>query len=92
MLREIEERLYEHCSQAIMKISPKSEPALELHSRAAPSVEAHQRINGPNTGRNSRGRRIKEMMLMYEHVLKSTLVVVGKVVLSFVSREKPSSP
>ena len=27
--------------------------ALELHSRAAPSVEAHYRVSGPNTGRNS---------------------------------------
>ena len=27
--------------------SPKSEPGLELHSRAAPSVEAHHRVSGP---------------------------------------------
>ena len=37
---------------------PKSEPALELPSRAAPSVEAHHRSDGPDTGRNSGGRRI----------------------------------
>ena len=30
-------------------------PPLELHSRAAPSVEAHQSFNGSNTGRNSGG-------------------------------------
>ena len=37
---------------------PKSEPTLELHGRAAPSVEAHHRVSGPNTGINSGGRRI----------------------------------
>ena len=41
-------------------ISPKSEPALELHTRAPPSVEAHHRSDGPETGRNSEGRRIKK--------------------------------
>ena len=35
-----------------------SEPALELHSRAAPRVEAHHRVNNLNTGRNSGGTRI----------------------------------
>ena len=39
--------------------SPKSEPTLELHRRAAPSVEAHHHVSSPNTGRNSRGRRKK---------------------------------
>ena len=39
-------------------ISPKSVPALELHSRAAPSVEAHHHSDGPDAGRNSRGRWI----------------------------------
>ena len=38
--------------------SPKSEPALELHSRAAPSVEAHHCSDGPDVGRNSGGRQI----------------------------------
>ena len=38
-----------------IKISPKSEPTLGLHGRAALSVEAHHRVNGPNTGRNSGG-------------------------------------
>ena len=42
------------------RIGPKSEPALELHSRAAPSVEAHHCVSGPNTGKNSGGRRIKK--------------------------------
>ena len=36
----------------------KSEPALELISRAGPSVEAHHRSVGPDAGRNSGGRRI----------------------------------
>ena len=40
--------------------SPKSEPALELLSRAVPIVEAHHRSVGPDTGRNSRVRRIKK--------------------------------
>ena len=35
-------------------------PALELHSRAAPIVEAHHRVNGPDTGRNSGGRQIEK--------------------------------
>ena len=47
-------------SYKLVNKSPKSEPALELHSRAAPSVEAHQHVSGPNTGRNSGGRRIKK--------------------------------
>ena len=34
--------------------SPKSEPALELRSRAKPSVDAHHRSDGPDTGRNFR--------------------------------------
>ena len=34
------------------------EPALELQSRAAPNVEAHHRVNGSDTERNSGGRRI----------------------------------
>ena len=37
-------------------IPPESEPALDLISRAAPSVDAHHRSVGPNAGRNSRGR------------------------------------
>ena len=37
-------------------------PALELHSWAAPSVEAHHSVNGPNTGRNSGGRQIKKVI------------------------------
>ena len=38
--------------------SPKSYPALEIISRAAPSVEAHHRSVGPDAGRNSGRRRI----------------------------------
>ena len=30
------------------------------YTTAAPSVEAHQGVNGPDTGRNSRGRPIIE--------------------------------
>ena len=41
------------------------EPALELHSRAAPSVEAHHRVNGPDTERNSGGRWIKKILWHY---------------------------
>ena len=36
----------------------KSEPALELISRAGPSMEAHHSSVGPDAGRNSGGRRI----------------------------------
>ena len=39
------------------------EPALELHSRAAPSVEAHHCVNGPDTERNSGGRSIVKKLL-----------------------------
>ena len=42
-------------------ISPKSEPALEPHSSAAPSLKAHHHVNGPDTGRNSGGRWIKKI-------------------------------
>ena len=44
--------------QTNMDTSPKSEPALELRSRAAPSVEAHHHLDSPDTGRNSGGRLI----------------------------------
>ena len=36
------------------------DPALELHSRTVPSVEAHHHVNGPDTGSNSKGRQIKK--------------------------------
>ena len=39
-----------------------SSPESELHSRAAPSVEAHHRSVGPDTGRNSGGRQIKKTL------------------------------
>ena len=51
-----------HLWVVLLYISPKSEPAKEQHSRAAPSVEAHHRVNGPDTGRNSGGRRIKNII------------------------------
>ena len=31
-----------------------------MNRRAAPSVEAHHRVHGPKTGRNSRGRLMKK--------------------------------
>ena len=34
---------------AVLAVSPKSEPTLELHSRDVPSVEAYHHVNGPNT-------------------------------------------
>ena len=41
----------------------------ELHSRAAPNVEAYHRVNGPDTGRNSGGRRIiKKDLLAIRHL------------------------
>ena len=39
-------------------IAPNQEPTLELYSRAAPSVVAYHRVNGPDTGRKSGGRQI----------------------------------
>ena len=36
----------------------RSKPSLELHSRAAPSVEAHHCSDSPDAGRNSGGRWI----------------------------------
>ena len=41
-----------------LDLSPESEPAQELQSRAASSVEAHHRVNGPDTGSNSGGRQV----------------------------------
>ena len=38
--------------------SPKSELALELNSRAAPSVEAYHHSDSHDAGRNSRGKQI----------------------------------
>ena len=40
--------------------APNKEPTLELHSRAAPRFEAHHPVHGPDTERNSGGRRIKK--------------------------------
>ena len=49
--------------------SPKSEPALELHSKAAPRVEAHQHSDGPDAGENSGGRRvIKKKSTVYRDI------------------------
>ena len=50
------------------KCSPNEElkalnQALELHSRAAPSVEAHHCVNGSDTVRKSGGRRIIKKVL-----------------------------
>ena len=39
--------------------SPKSEPALEVISRAVPSVEAHHRSVGPDAGRKYSTQRKK---------------------------------
>ena len=44
--------------QTNLDTSPKSEPVLELISRAAPIAEAHHRSVGPDAGRNSGGRWI----------------------------------
>ena len=49
--------------------SPKSEPALELHSRAAPSLEAHHCKDGPDAGRNSGGGRKKSFSTAHSHTL-----------------------
>ena len=46
------------CDMTLSK-APDQEPALELDSRAAPSVEAHHRVYGQETGRNSGGRQKK---------------------------------
>ena len=43
---------------SVSAIVPKTEPALELQSRAALSMEAHHRVSGHDTRRNSRGRHI----------------------------------
>ena len=67
MLREIEERLYQHCLQANFQlikllnpsnVQPRSEPALELNSRAGSSVGVMHCSSGPNTGSHPGGRRI----------------------------------
>ena len=36
----------------------------EVFTLAAPSVEAHHRVNGPNTRRNCGGRRIKKVVFV----------------------------
>ena len=50
--------LLQHVAITCPDINPKSEPAHEQYSRAAPSVEAHHHSVNPDTGRNSVGRRI----------------------------------
>ena len=44
-------------------VSPRSEPALELYSRAASSVGVMNHSSGPNTGSNSEGGRILKKTL-----------------------------
>ena len=69
----MEERLYEHCltskwlgkpnwqnSSNLSDVQPRSEPALELHSRAASSVGVMYRSSNPNTGSNSGGGWIQK--------------------------------
>ena len=48
-------------------LQPRSEPTLELHSRAVSSVGVMYRSSGPNTKSNSGGRRIlkKKSILCY---------------------------
>ena len=46
------------------------EPALELQSRAVPSVEAHHRSFGPDAGRNYGGKRIKKHTVKYDVIDK----------------------
>ena len=41
-----------------MTTSPKSEPALELQSKAVPIVKVHHYSDGPDAGSNSGGRWI----------------------------------
>ena len=53
---------------------PESEMACLYSKRAAPSVEAHHHVNGPTTGRNCAGRRIKN--LNFWHVFKIKLTIV----------------
>ena len=79
MLTDIEERLYEHYSKA--KKAPNQSPALELHSKAAPNVEAHKCVNGPDTGKNSGGGQIKKSFLLsgilfaISHTLLSSILL-----------------
>ena len=52
-----------YLSLKVRNKSPKSEPTLKLHSRAVESVKAHHCVSGPKTGRNSGGRRIKNIYI-----------------------------
>ena len=66
---------YDTVSWVYLDTSPKSEPALELHSRAVQSVVAHHRVSGPNTGRNSAGRQtIKKMVKPLDGFLQYLLL------------------
>ena len=49
------------------------EPGLELHSRVGLVVEAHHHVNGPDTGRNSRGNGLIKTCVqkIYQLQLKS---------------------
>ena len=56
-----------YCLCKFVNTSPKSEPTLELHSRAAPSV--HHCASGPNTGRNSGGKwKTKKNAIRHPHL------------------------
>ena len=66
---------------------PNQEPVLELHSRAAPSVEAHHRVNGPDTERNSGGRRTKK----YKNSLLITVLKLLNPCIKSTFRKKPET-
>ena len=49
-------------------------PTRELPSRAAPGVEAHHHVKkGPDTGRNSVGRRTIKEKMVYRKISKNTV-------------------
>ena len=67
--------LYCHMLLNQSDLRPRSEPALELHSRAASSIGVMYRSRGPNTGNNSGGGRIlKKTHLIFTPFYKIALI------------------
>ena len=51
-------------------LQSRSEPALELHSRAVSSVGVRYRSSGPNTGSNSGGGQIQKNKIIITQIKK----------------------
>ena len=63
------------CSSNLSDIWPRSEPALELHSRVASSVGIMYHSSGPNTGSNFVGWRTQKNTICYIIIMMYSVII-----------------